>query len=151
MGEAKRRKLLDPNYGKGKNITEEEELAFIFHDLTLGVLIGIELWRKANPTHNWKMFFLENLKKLMRSPCFPDVEIETENDSVIVALVVLQTVLICNPPLPFANSQTFVDFLGEEIVNMNDKDMADLMNRNVEARKFILDCGMQVDAVSLIF
>lgn len=50
MGEAKRRKKLDPNYGKPKPSEFQETIAQV---LVLAVLLGIELWRKDNPDANW--------------------------------------------------------------------------------------------------
>ncbi|EDX70781.1 hypothetical protein MC7420_1525 [Coleofasciculus chthonoplastes PCC 7420] len=144
MGEAKRRKKLDPHYGKPKPTVELQDT--MTEVILLAVLLGIELWRIELKDVNWKDFFVKKINEIVSSPDWAGFDARSEEDYLKVTTVLFLTVLTCNPPVSFASRQSFYDFLINEATNMTPKEMANLLNRTLEERIFIRDCAADLAA-----
>ncbi|HEY9300937.1 MAG TPA: hypothetical protein VIQ31_32140 [Phormidium sp.] len=144
MGESKRRKKLDPNYGKSKPSELQEVIAEI---LVLAALMGIELWKKDNPDINWEDFFLTKIKEIALSPEFAGFNAYSTEDYLKAATGLFFTTLVCNHPVSFTSRQNFYDFLIDKATNTTTEEIANLLNRTTEEKKFINTCAMELAAI----
>lgn len=144
MGEAKRRKKLDPNYGKPKPSVELQDT--IAQTILLAVLLGIELWRKENPDVNWKDFFVARINEIVSSPDFAGFDARSVEDYLKATTAFFFTVLVCNPPISFASGQSFHDFLIDKVTDTTPEEIANLLNRTKEEKIFIRACAMELAA-----